>query len=346
MGRLYDVVIAGAGPVGLYLAGLLEKEFNVLVLEADKMIGSPNHCSGLISKRLDGFVRVPEDCVEHEVSGCFLRSPSGIEALLEKDGTAAYVLDREKFDRHMAGLVSSDILTGRRLEGFSVRPDGVSVRTNKGVFRSQILAGCDGADSAVSRLAGNPPRKALKGIMFIKDSDDFSPNVGLFFDKRFCRDGFLWKIPRGHGVEYGMMSSSAGFRTLEQFFGPAGKAARRRGGLIPMGRCRSAFDRVILAGDAAMQVKPWSGGGVVFGMTCARFAAETISAAFEAGDFSGGVLAEYEKKCTGAVGRRISAGLFLRRVYCRMGNMEIDAAVGAAKLASPILKRLDMDFFL
>ncbi len=45
-------------------------------------------------------------------------------------------------------------------------------------------------------------------------------------------------------------------------------------------------DGFLAVGDCASQVKPTTGGGVIFGLTCAKIAAETASQAMQHGDVS------------------------------------------------------------
>ena len=54
---MFDIVIVGAGPVGLYTAKLCEDMgYKVTVLEEDNEIGKPVSCSGLISRNIERFL--------------------------------------------------------------------------------------------------------------------------------------------------------------------------------------------------------------------------------------------------------------------------------------------------
>jgi flavin-dependent dehydrogenase len=53
----------------------------------------------------------------------------------------------------------------------------------------------------------------------------------------------------------------------------------------------------LAAGDCASQVKPTTGGGVIFGLTAAKEAAEVASKALAQGDVSARSLQEYQKRC-------------------------------------------------
>jgi digeranylgeranylglycerophospholipid reductase len=348
-----DVLVVGAGPVGLYLAGLLEKSgLSVRVLEEHDGIGRPGHCSGLVSRNLDRFVRPRREWIEHEVSGAVIRAGSS-SLLLRKPHTAAYVIDRGKFDLSLAeGL---DVRLGVRVEGVSAGEEGARVDSNKGVFREQMLIGCDGANSIVARRFGSRPRKLLMGVIGITKEEDYSPDVEIIIDKKAAPEGFFWRIPRGKTTEYGMFGSVAGsrqgraqsgidFLALEKFFGI--RPVERRAGLIPLGPGKTYFERALLVGDAAGMSKPWSGGGIIYGLTAARIAARVVEEAFERWDFSEGFLARYEKGWKKAFRRKIQAGMLGRKIFEGMGDFEAGLAVRCMRILNPVLNGLDMDFLV
>ena len=338
-----DLIIAGAGPVGLYLAGLLEKSGRtVRILEEHGQIGRPNHCSGLVSRNLGLFVRPRREWIEHEVSGSFIRVPSGFSLLLKKPGKAAYVIDRAKFDASLAAGLS-DVRTGVRVEGVAQGEEGAKTKTNKGIFKAQMLIGCDGANSVVARHFGSGPKRRLMGVIAITGEENYSENVEIIIDKRIAKDGFFWKIPRGQTTEYGMFSGKADFLGLEGFFRHS-KPIERRAGLIPLGPGKSYFQRTLLVGDATGMSKPWSGGGLIYGLTAARIAARVVEEAFQENDFSEGFLARYERGWKAAFGRQIQAGMLGRKVFENMGNFEVECGLRGMGFLSPLLNGLDMDF--
>ena len=346
-----DVLIAGAGPVGLYLAGLLEKSgLSVRLLEEHQKIGLPNHCSGLVSRNLDSFVKPREEWIEHKVSGAVFKAASS-ELRLEKRRTAAYVIDRTKFDAFLASGLHSKIKLGERVdslkEGVSghVQTDGMSVRTNKGFYKVDMLIGCDGANSVVAKHFHSRPRKLLMGVIGITPEENYSSDVEIIINKAHARDGFFWRIPRGRTTEYGLFSSGADFLTLENFFHHP-KPLERRAGLIPIGPGKTYFERVLLVGDAASMSKPWSGGGLIYGLTAARIAAGVVKEAFQEGDFSEEFLIRYEKGWKAAFGRQIQVGMLGRNVFENMGDFEVQAALKCMSIFNPVLNGLDMDFLV
>ena len=337
---MYDVIVAGAGPAGLRCAHLLEKSgLNILVLESKPAIGKPVQCSGLISRNLDRFMSVPESCIEHRVKGAIVHGPGSREIRLEKPSNAAYVIDREAFDRFLASQVKSDIQLQTELQKIRISSD-VALTTNKGEFKSRALLGCDGPSSAVRKHFRVEPRELLQGIIAITDEPDRSGHVELFLDRDLC-DGFLWKIPRGKSTEYGMLGSRVRFDQLTRFF-RLNDVQERRAGIIPVGPCRSYFSRTLLVGDAAAQTKPWSGGGIIYSLTCADHAASTLVSCLKSGDLSEDALSSYEKEWKSELERPISLGMMGRELYKEMDNKQLGEFMD--RLAGMELNSLDMDF--
>src|SRR5204862_6664645 len=61
---MYDVVVVGAGPAGLYTAlRTAEEGLEVVVLEEHEDVGVPTHCTGLISGETNSLYKIPEDIV-------------------------------------------------------------------------------------------------------------------------------------------------------------------------------------------------------------------------------------------------------------------------------------------
>ncbi len=340
---MFDCIIAGAGPVGLYTAGMLEKKLKVLVLEEHGRIGRPNHCSGLISRNLEGFVRIRKRWVENEIRGAILHSPFGREIRVEKPGTAAFVINREEFDKDLEKGVKSQVELNARLLDFSAERDRVKIKTSKGVRECKMLIGCDGVNSLVAGKLGSRPREILNGLIALVKEENHGDFVELWFDKRLT-DGFLWKIPRGNMTEYGGLGSSLKFQTLEKFFKL--KGYEKRAGLVPIGPGKSYSERVLLIGDAAGQTKVWSGGGVIYGLTCARVAAGVLEKAFEKGDFTEKFLSGYERGWKKEIGKGIAAGLMFRKIYKRLGNRRIEVIFRTGKHLDFLMNKLDMDFIL
>ena len=104
---------------------------------------------------------------------------------------------------------------------------------------------------------------------------------------------------------------------------------------------------VLLVGDAAAQVKPLSGGGIFTGMRCAEILAEVADDALRRGDVSESALAEYDRRWRAELGEEFRRALYLRRLFTRLSDPELDAVVAAlagAELSATIVAFGDIDF--
>ena len=164
--------------------------------------------------------------------------------------------------------------------------------------------------------------------------------------RRSRRGGFLWKIPRGDTTEYGGMGRNLSFPSLERFFGLTGrKGLLRAAAPIPVGGVKTSYsDGVMIAGDAAAQTKPWSGGGLAYGFIAARCAAQTAKDAFGRGDFSSGLLSAYEKAWKGRLLADMEAGMLLMEVLKDVNPAVLSSIAAAAESLRGRSGEIDFDF--
>jgi flavin-dependent dehydrogenase len=90
---------------------------------------------------------------------------------------------------------------------------------------------------------------------------------------------------------------------------------------------RAYTNGFLAVGDAASQVKPTTGGGVVFGLTCAEIAAHVASEAVRRGDFSADYLQLYQKRCKETVGFDVNVMLRMRKFLNVLSDTQLDSAL-------------------
>jgi len=334
----HDIIVIGGGPSGAYTSEQCRKRgLDTLLIDQKKDVGTPIQCSGLISKNIDRFFKPPKDCIEHTVKGAILHSPSGKQIEMMKRRTAAYVINRQAFDRSIIEKTKTKKLLGFKANQISIGSE-ISISAGNETLRSEAIVGADGPNSVVRNYFNQRPGEVVPGIIAIDDKPSNNDYVELWFDRKLT-DGFLWKIPRGERTEYGMLGRGAAFPTLGKFFKL--KEFEKRAGSIPIGIHKTYFGRALLVGDAASQTKPWSGGGVVYGMTCGEIAAEVLKQAFRKNNLSEDFLSIYEERWHKVVGKSIKMGLMFREFYKSITNRHIDRLFESF---DGNLSHMDMDF--
>lgn len=350
-----DVVIVGASAAGLSTANeCAKKGLRTVVVEEHGKIGFPVKCSGLYSKRIRKLVKIRKSFVEHTVRGARFHSPSGYCFELKRPGAAAYVIDRAALDRRIAGEAmanGAEIITNTKFKSLRETARGVAIETNRNRLEAKLVAGCDGANSRVSNYVDSSKVMKLHGLIAITKQANHSDFVDLYFDNKKYPGFFAWEIPRGSATEYGVA-------------GPVGKAAGAfhgflkeknvkkysvLSGLIPVGFRKTYAERILLVGDAACQVKPLTGGGVVYSLICSRIAAQTFALATEQNRFDEDFMKRYEREWRKQIAGNIRLGLSARKIYSLMPNWQIDMALrllGLAPARKLIEKFGDMDFTL
>jgi len=297
---IYDVIIVGAGPVGCRVGELLGRDgVKVLILEEHSEIGRPVQCAGLVSHRIFELCDVSKDVVVNRVKKArFCTSKNYLELKSKK---IVYVINREKFDKEMAKKAKSantEIKTSKKFLGYK-NGKFLRVKTDKEVFQTKLLVGADGPNSTVARIARiKLPNNRLTGIQTMVKSDYDPDSVELWFDTGVSPEFFGWVIPENKTqARVGLATKKNVVKCLDNFFL---KRFNKRvkyidvvGGTIRYGLIdNSVSDRMLLVGDAASQVKPFSGGGLVYGLICAEIAAKACVKTLEEGIYGNDFLKE------------------------------------------------------
>jgi geranylgeranyl reductase family protein len=320
---MYDFVVVGVGPAGARFARRAATAgYDVLALEKGT-VGTPLACSGHVSPDVWGYV--PDDdrmrLLQNEVRGArfHLGGPGSRSYPFYRHEAVSNVIDRVELDRTLAACArqaGADVREGHTVTDVDERADRVVVTATADgdthEFDTRLVAGCDGPVSRVRRSVGiAEPDELLHGVLAFDDEPDDADFVDVHLTvPRF----FAWRIPRGEaGVEYGLAAPPGAdvtelFDVLQTEYGV--ETDRRCSGAIPVGPPDSVTaERTFLLGDAAAQTKPFTGGGILYGMTAADVAAETI----EPTDPS--TLADYERAWRDELGREIRLGAWVRRAY-------------------------------
>lgn len=306
----YDVTIIGAGPTGSLLAELLAKEgHNVLILEEHAEIGLPQHCTGKISVKSLNDLDLKPMGVLQKIRGATFYSSDAEPFLVEKKSTMAYILDRSIFDNYLsekAVKAGAALIKNARATGVSISSSCTKVnficKSKSQSTTSRIIIGSDGARSSVAHwleLYSKSHDKMKLGVQKeVVGIEDIEPDiVELYFSRNYAPGFFAWIVPTGKerakiGLCVDVHLGRFALKYLDKFCKnhPIASVKLRhsaskevRAHIIPTGGPlkKTISDGVIVVGDAAGQVKSTTGGGLYYGMLCARIAGNTLSIALK-----------------------------------------------------------------
>lgn len=336
---MYDVIVVGGGVGGLSLASRLEG-LNVLVFEKSKEITLRD--SGIVSSQFDEFFK-SKGMIKEKINKMELLSRKELVTIKTRK-PFAYILKREKFTSHLRKLA------GRKAEikyetvtGVSYSQGSAAVRTKSGENKCRVVVGADGCNSIVRRAAGiRQPRSSI-GIMIITESMK-GRNIKVFFNKHYSPDFFSWIIPRNR--EYGIISTIRPREYMDFFRAKENLGEGRIYSYpIPVGSTKSFSDNTILIGDSCGQVKPLTGGGIMFSLRAAKHAGRTITSAFSDNRFDRRHLESYERAWKRDFGAEIIKQLIFRKMYRRLSNQDVDTFFAEFKEAVENLGWFDYDKF-
>lgn len=341
-----DVSIIGAGTAGLIAARKLgELGIEATVYDQKRRLGLPVRASGILS--ISGLSTLGMDysgCVTNSLVGANVHADGRVMRIRSKR-PVAYVLDRKMLnDRCQDHAVAEGavVVTGRRMGGAEL--DRLS--------GNGIVIGADGAVSSVASHFGMGGSPGMV-LTWKAEYDAVAAEEGvvdLFFDNRSCRGLFAWVCPNsrdvievGVGVDARYGNAKAAFREFvsgEQIGKIVGgrQPASEGASVIPAGMRRHIVrdsPRVMLIGDAAGQVKPTTGGGVIFGGNAAIMAAEAVKAHLD----GRGKLSDYRSAFMRKYGLDLAMHSAINRIYSSLGP-------GMMGRAIDVLNALGVDGFL
>ncbi|MDO5849870.1 MAG: NAD(P)/FAD-dependent oxidoreductase [Methanobacteriaceae archaeon] len=304
----YDVAIIGAGPIGSTLAYKLAKEdLNVCLIDKKSVVGLPLQCAGIISCKIFDLNELPDDVILNRVRGANIYSAS-YDLSVFRDDYQAVVIDRVSYDQFLFNRACDagvDSYLASKVSDVDI-DEGIVYFGDLSSIRAKIIVGADGPNSVVSSKFNNDFNyfNASQYLVKVKCIDDMDL-VNVFARSIF--PGFIWAIPTYNNIfRVGMFSNHSykeqskildnflddGFQRISHDNCVGEKydytVLERYIGKIPIfngDNCLSK-SRAILIGDAASQVKPTTGGGLIMGFNCCEIAKDNICNALKNDDIT------------------------------------------------------------
>jgi digeranylgeranylglycerophospholipid reductase len=351
--RRYDLVVVGAGPGGSTAALVAAQAgLSVLLLEKRQEIGSPVRCAeGVGHDPLIAFIEpdprwIAAEVSQTEITAIATAIAGGARRTLRAAGGRGYILERRVFDRVLAERAAQagaevrvkTAVTGLLMEDGRVR----GVRIQHGDFFSgagevqvgaRLVIASDGVEAQVGQWAGLDVQLALQDTMvcaqYLLAGIDIDPTCTCYtISYELAPGGYAWVFPKGNGkanVGLGVQADVGSMTALDYLvrFVEAQPCLARGypvtlvAGNVPvaLSPTRLVSHGLMLVGDAARQVDPLTGGGIINAMAAGQLAAQVAVESVAAGDASASFLSRYEEQWNQSVERKLQRNYRLREKF-------------------------------
>lgn len=353
MEKSSDVIVVGGGPSGSFCAlNITKRGFNVTLFEEHGEIGVPCHCPGHLSinglKNL-GLYPLPKGIVENIFVGARIYSPKGLDVAIRFASPVTCAVNRSLFDKYIAQLaekagarvllnskVESLMLEGEHIKGVVAKTDGGALK-----FLGKMVVDAEGTAYKILRQAKLSPPSRDSFVYCVnakvENVENVEPDiVEVFLGNAYAPGFYAWLIPiRDDAAKIGLGTKRGNPKALLKKLMHKHPTASKKLGrakilqeifhLIPIGGPVKAYaDGFLAVGDAASQVKPTTGGGVVLGLNCAKIAADVAVKALELEDYSPEFLSMYQRRFMKYLGFDIKIMIKARKLLNEISDEGLD----------------------
>ncbi|MBQ1068608.1 MULTISPECIES: geranylgeranyl reductase family protein [Micromonospora] len=335
---IWDLVVVGGGPAGLSAAHAAARSgVRTLVVERATHPRYKTCGGGLIGTSL-AEVADRLEVPAHDRVDRITFTRDGRRAFTRRHPSPLVtMIRREEFDdrlRAAAVAAGAQVREGVAVRAVEQDPDEVRLRLADGeVVRARAVIGADGSSGVTARHVGVRFRQVDLGLELelpVDGAERERWRGRVLLDWGPLPGSYAWVFPKGDRLTVGVISARGdGDRTrayLRDFtdrLGLSGVTPEHDSGHLT--RCRAddsplRHGRVLVAGDAAGLLEPWSREGISYALRSGRLAGEAVA---------GGDLGAYARE----VGRRLTPEM--RAGHRLLETFERRPDVFHAMLASP-----------
>ncbi len=357
-----DVLIIGAGPAGSAAAKHAALGgADVILIDKKSEIGTPKRCAeGIYDHGLEwlGIEPDPQWAVQR-INGGSIIAPNGKRITLDETvlPEKGYIIERKVFDKYMAMDAAR---AGAKIMVKTLAKSLMKDKDAKGEFylvdcehmgeiieiKTRILIAADGPESRIAKAVGfnstTKPQDMMSGVQFemvgvkCERMDLIELHLGTF-----ANGGYAWVFPKGDdianvGIGVHTTGEKPAIDYLNEFiesYPPLkdAKAVELNVGGDPIGGMIEQIydDNFLVCGDAAGQVDPITGGGIILGMLGGMSAGQVAAKAIKDGDYSAERLEEYDllyKETTQDAIPKLSIG---REVFLSLSDDDLNQIIEA-----------------
>jgi len=348
----YDVVVVGGGPAGSMAAWEVAKGgVSVCMLEKDRDIGYPVRCGEAVGESgLRQFVEIKDSWIAEKITSVKLVSPNLTSVDIDFAAETGYILNRRIFDYDLsryAANAGAEVYTKAYVKNVLAnngQTNGVVLDYlgEEKQIQAKIVIGADGLTSRVGRWAG------LKTLVRMKDMEsavqysvsnvDIEPNkMIMYIGMNHAPGGYIWVFPKGKkfanigiGISGKYSKHKSAQKYLDEFMDreyPDAAILTTMCGGVPCAKPmeKPVANGIMLVGDAAHQINPMTGGGIVAGMKGGWIAGQVAAEAIQNDDYSEKGLLEYPKRMRKDFGKNHERFYKIKEATEKLTNEELDS---------------------
>ena len=330
----FDVAVIGAGPAGCSAAiAAAQQGASVVLLEKHELPRYKVCGGGLIGLSLAALPAGFQIPMRAHVDQARLTRNLTRERLRQTSEPLFPLVMRDEFDAALAAHAEQRGVVVRPrvgVERLSVTATTAEVHTDRGLIHAGAVVGADGSASRIARQVGASYAQVDLGLE--AEIDVPSPIADAWRDTALLdfgtiTGGYAWVFPKGDRLTVGCIATRgkgaeqrAYLERLISTLRLDGFPRYRNGGHLT--RCRSprsplGAGLVLLAGDAAGLLEPWTREGISFalrsGTLAGRSAASLASTPLDAAR----IQRDYAAAIEAHMGREMSVGARALRAYER-----------------------------
>jgi geranylgeranyl reductase family protein len=295
---VWDVIVVGAGPAGSSAARVAaEAGARVLLLDRARFPRYKTCGGGITGFSLRAMPDAARAAFEAEITDFGLSRRGRDRVMLHADEPFLGMVQREHFDQL---LVEGAVAAGAEFrDGIAVRSldesDGtVTVHLEDSELQARVVIGADGSNGRTAGYVGVEFARSDLGLEVELDAPDHDWASTALFDWGGDRGAYAWLFPKRDILTIGVIqrtglpdATRAYLQLWLRQLGLAGATRVRESGHLTRWRSRRSPLRrgsVLVAGEAAGLLEPWTREGISFALRSGVMAGAAAASAATTGD--------------------------------------------------------------